>query len=130
MPLLLDTHALVWLAADLGQLPERVKTALRAERAALHVSAISALEIAILVKRKRLVLPVEPARFVERAVAQHGLLEVAVDREIALASAALPDLHNDPFDRILVATALRRRMVLVTRDQAIGAYPGVETLWG
>ena len=52
-----------------------------------------------------------------------------IDAAIAAASTELPDLHRDPFDRLLVATALERRLVLVTPDQTISQYPTLQTLW-
>jgi PIN domain nuclease of toxin-antitoxin system len=125
--LLLDTHALVFLASDLQQLPNKAQRAIRAHP--LFVSAISALEIGLLVKRARLRLPVAPAVFVERAFEQHCIEEIPIDRVIALHAATLPDLHNDPFDRLIVASATEHDLVIVTKDSVIPTYPGVRTVW-
>jgi PIN domain nuclease of toxin-antitoxin system len=127
--LLLDTHAFVWLASDSTRLTQDAKQAIRTHADDLHLSSISALEIGLLVKRERLDLPVAPGAFIERALEQHGVEEVMVDREIALASVGLPDLHNDPFDRIIIATALAGGMSILTKDTVIPTYPGVKTIW-
>lgn len=127
--LLLDTHAFVWLASDPAQLSPAAREAIRQEAARLFLSSISALEIGLLIKRGRLVLPLTPSEFIERALAHHGVREVPVDHEIALASTALPDLHNDPFDRILVATAQSRDLRLVSKDTQLARYPGTRLVW-
>ncbi len=127
--LLLDTHALVWLATDLTQLSSRVKLALREHSDRLYISSISALEIGLLHNRKRIELKGNPETFIETALRQHGLQEISVHHEIAWASTQLERIHPDPFDRILVATAKLYGMKLVTKDRIIPTYPGVETIW-
>jgi PIN domain nuclease of toxin-antitoxin system len=127
--LLLDTHAFVWLASDQTQLTAAGKAAIRAAAGALCISSITGLEIALLVKRGRLELPLPPREFIERALRQHGIEEIPVDVEIALRSAALPDIHNDPFDRIIAATALNRGCPLLSKDTVLPRYPGMTLLW-
>ncbi len=53
-----------------------------------------------------------------------GLIEIPVDGEVGIAAVQLEDLHNDPADRIIIATALLQRAVLVTADQRILEWPG------
>jgi len=127
--LLLDTHVLIWLATDLTQLSPRVKLALREHSDHLYVSSISALEIGLLHNQKRIDLTGDPSVFIETALQQHGLQEISVDQQIAWASTQLKDIHSDPFDRILIATAKLHAMKLVTKDRIIPTYPGVKTIW-
>lgn len=127
--LLLDTHALVWLASDQTQLTSAGKACVRQAAGRLFVSSISSLEIALLVKRGRLELPLAPQAFVEASLHQHGVEEVPVDTAVAVASVALPDLHNDPFDRIIVATALARGLSVLSKDTVMPHYPGLTVLW-
>ena len=127
--LLFDTHALVWLASTQQHLSARARQAIRQNPEELYVSSISALEIAILTKRKRLRLPIAPSEFFDRALAQHGIHEVPLDRQIAIASADLPDIHNDPFDRIIIATARLHGMKILSRDRIIPQYPEVRVIW-
>lgn len=125
--IVLDTCALLWLAS--GQLPPAVLGRI-AGTEAVFVSAISALEIGVKVAKGRLVLPLAPAAWWERVVAHHSLAEVPVDAAIALRATALPPLHADPADRIIVATALHLGAEVFTPDRAIQAYPGVRWAWG
>ncbi|MBN1671759.1 MAG: type II toxin-antitoxin system VapC family toxin [Kiritimatiellae bacterium] len=127
--LLLDTHAFVWLASDLKKLPARARQAVRANAGALFLSSISGLEIGILVKRERLTLPVAPDLFIGRALEQHAVQELPVTWEAAYASSRLPDIHNDPFDRIIVATAHIHDMPILSKDRAIRQYPGTTVVW-
>jgi PIN domain nuclease of toxin-antitoxin system len=127
--LLFDTHALVWLASNLKNLSARARHAIQQHSDELYVSSISALEIAILAKRNRLSLPVAVEEFVDRALRQHGIHEVPLDRQIAIASTRLPDIHNDPFDRIIIATAQLNGMSILSRDQIIPQYPEVKVVW-
>jgi len=129
MMLLLDTHAFVWLASNLDELSRAARDAIQREADGLFISSVSALEIGILVKRGRLILPVEPGPFVEAALEQHDVREVPIDCRIALASAALPEVHNDPFDRIIIATAHLLNMRIVSKDRTIPAYPQTHVIW-
>ncbi len=129
MILLLDTHALVWLASDPAQLSEPAAAAIRGQPAALHISVVSAWEIAIMVKRGRLTLPMTPDKYLARVVAHHGLIELPLSRAIVLRSVALPDIHRDPFDRVLIAECMDQGMALITRDRVIARYPGIQTIW-
>jgi len=127
--LLLDTHAFVWLASAQKNLSLRAKQAILQNADELYISSISALEIAILVKRNRLRLPVGAGEFVERALQQHGIYEIPVDRRVAIASTSLPDIHNDPFDRIILATALLKDMSILSKDRVIPKYNDVKVIW-
>ncbi len=127
--LLLDTHALVWLASDQEQLTDRGRALIRESAGRLFMSAISSLEIAMLVKRSRLQLPLPPEQFVAESMQHHGINEIPVDSAIALAAAALPDIHNDPFDRILAATAIVQRLDLLSKDTVLPRYPGLRVIW-
>jgi len=127
MMLLLDTHVLILLASDQKKLPDRAKKAIGVSH--LFVSAISALEIGLLCKRRRLRLPVAPETFFERALEQHGIEEIPVDGTIGLRAAALPDLHNDPFDRIIIATAFEHELTIITKDGTMPTYPNGRTIW-
>jgi PIN domain nuclease of toxin-antitoxin system len=66
---------------------------------------------------------------VERALGYYGVQELPLNREVAMKGVALPDIHNDPIDRILIAEALQHRCLLVTKDEKIPLYPGVKTIW-
>jgi PIN domain nuclease of toxin-antitoxin system len=129
--IVLDTHAWVWWVAGDPRLSAAARTAI--ERAMgeskLRVSAISAWEVAVLVRRGRLELTMGVEDWVARCEALPFVRFVPVDHRIALKSVALEGLHEDPADRIIVATALSLGAALVTRDQRLWAYADLETLW-
>ncbi len=127
--LLLDTHALVWLASDRKQLTENGQAAIRQSSGRIFMSAISSLEIALLVKRNRLELPLTPEQFVAECLRHHGITEIPVDSTIAMAAATLPDIHNDPFDRILASTAIIHRLEVLSKDTILPKYPDLRVVW-
>lgn len=126
---LLDTCVLLWLASEQSALTERVKKTLLDHAGNLYISSISAFEIAIKVKKGKMELPLPPTEWIQDALRLHGIEEIPVNAEIAAASATLPDIHNDPCDRIILATARVHNMPIVTADKTIPQYPGIETVW-
>ena len=126
---LLDTHTFVWLASNQKELSAKAAVAIKKDLDSLFISVVTAWEIALLYKKGRLHLALPPPEFVERAIRHHGVQELPLTREVSIASVSLPDIHNDPFDRILVAEALQHRCRLVTKDTKIPLYPGVVTIW-
>lgn len=127
--ILLDTCALLWLAADQERLSPRAREAIREHAGELFVSSISAFEIAIKARRGKIEFPMEPGVWFKEVLDHHGLLEISVDGEIAARAVALPPLHNDPCDRFIIATALQHRMAVVTGDPFFAQYEGVRVIW-
>lgn len=127
--LLLDTHALIWLATDLSQLTETAKSTIRFHASELYVSAITALEISMLTQCGKLDWGKKPLARFERALEHHCVKQMVVDCEIAWQSARLPQLHRDPFDRIIIATAQAHGMTILTKDRTIPTYPKVKAVW-
>jgi len=130
--IVLDTHALLWWVSDPALLSRRARAAVdgAAERRAVHVSCISAWEIALLVSRGRLSLSIDPQEWVERCESLPFFNFVPVDNRIAIKSVTLPAaLHNDPADRIIIATALSLNAVLITKDTKIRRFRGIKTVW-
>jgi len=129
--MVLDTHAWVWWVGGDNRLSERARRAIERAmgQARLRVSAISAWEVAMLVRRGRLELTMEVDEWVARSEALPFLRVVPVDHRIALRSVALEGLHDDPADRIIVATALSLGARLVSRDRRLQDFPDLETVW-
>ncbi|MGC9452242.1 MAG: type II toxin-antitoxin system VapC family toxin [Oceanipulchritudo sp.] len=126
---LLDTHAFVWLVSDQTKLSKAARKVLAGALQSAAISIVTAWEIGLLCKRGRLQLPLSPADYISRALHQHNIQELPLDRELIFRAVALPDLHNDPFDRILVATAQVFRMPLISKDRMLAQYPDVEVIW-
>ncbi|MCH8541073.1 MAG: type II toxin-antitoxin system VapC family toxin [Opitutales bacterium] len=127
--ILLDTHTFVWWVSDRNQLSKAARAALEDETSQLHLSVVSAWEIALLQKKNRLRLPVPVPDFMQRGLARHGIHELPLLRRTVLTAVNLPDIHNDPFDRILVAEAIQGRLTIVTKDSVIPEYPDAITIW-
>lgn len=94
----------------------------------VYLSAISAWEIAVKHRLGRLGLAESPERLVPRLREKHGVRELPLDEASALRVERLPDLHRDPFDRILVCQAIVDGLVILTPDEMIRRYP-VVTEW-
>ncbi|MEO5715361.1 MAG: type II toxin-antitoxin system VapC family toxin [Luteolibacter sp.] len=127
--ILLDTCALLWLTMDQSGLSEQAKLCLQDHVGQLYVSAISAFEIGQKAASGKLKLKLKPAIWFPRACALHGLEVIPLSAEAALTAAALPRLHKDPFDRLLVATAITQGFSLLTPDEKIRQYPKLKTVW-
>jgi PIN domain nuclease of toxin-antitoxin system len=116
--LLLDTHVLLWWLFDDDRLTPAMRAAIADPRTSVAVSAASAWEMAIKAVRGKLTIPEDLAEEIER----QGFEGLPVTVEDSLAAGALPRHHDDPFDRMLIAQAVRRRFVLVTADRRFADY--------
>ena len=123
---LLDTCAL--LALSRGDLPERAAAALRTAPEA-SVSVVSAWEVAIKAASGRLRLGEPPAQWFHGMSEHYRIRELPLDANIACTAAALPFIHRDPFDRVLVALAQSHLLTILTSDENIRKYSGVKTIW-
>ena len=120
---LVDTQLLLWNVYGSRKLPARVSRLFRDGRHEFFYSAASLWEIAIkaALGRKDFVADTGAVR---DALQQNGFQELPVSGQHAVALAALPSLHADPFDRMLVAQANAEPMALITTDERLAAYPG------
>lgn len=121
MTFLLDTHILLWAAARNEMMSARAEEIIRDETAILVFSAASIWEIAIKRGLDRSDFRADPAAMRAGLIA-NGYQELAIDSRHAAAVLALPRLHADPFDRILVAQAQIEGMRLITMDAKVAAY--------
>lgn len=128
MTYLLDTHTFLWMAGDPLSLPETVREIVEEKNNHLYLSAASAWEIAMLQQLKRLDLPDVPQRFIAEALQQLNVLPISIGFTTAISAATLPFIHRDPFDRIIIAEALKEKMTILTKDVLFKSY-GVKTVW-
>jgi len=129
MTLLLDTCTLLWLTFEPQRISEKAAGALNQNGITVHVSAVTAWEIGIKAAKGKLGLPRPVSRWFPEVVAHYRLIEIPITADVAARSTELPSLHADPFDRLLIATALSGQLSLVTADRTIPTYPGLKTLW-
>ena len=123
---LCDTCALIWLATGDAKLSRVARNVIR-DAELLCFSSISIWEIARKVKAGELEIPVSPAMFADMLVKRYGMKELPLDNAIMFSSSALPEIHKDPADRFIIATALLNDCVIVTGDRRFPEY-GVETI--
>ncbi len=123
MRLLLDTVAFIWLVDDDPRLAEKARTAVTDPNNETYLSSASAWEIAIKYELGRLRLRVPPQEYVVRQRQLHRIESLPITEEETLQVGKLPDLHRDPFDRLLVAQAIVGGLTIVTPDRLIGMYP-------
>ncbi|OGR03813.1 MAG: hypothetical protein A2511_05545 [Deltaproteobacteria bacterium RIFOXYD12_FULL_50_9] len=128
MTYLIDTHVFLWLAASPEKLSSTVREIVADGESELLMSAASGWEIALLWKLGRITLQEPPASFVPSAMQVMGITPVPIGFDTAITAATLPLIHRDPFDRILVAEALKKGIPVLTKDQTIPRY-AVSTLW-
>ena len=128
MKALVDTAAFLYWASDSPRLTRAARRAFTDARTDLYLSAVSAWEIAIKWSLGKLKLPEEPARFVPSRMRAHRIAPLGFEHADALACATLPELHDDPFDRALVAQALGRKLRVLTPDERFEEY-GVDVVW-
>ncbi|MGH7046345.1 MAG: type II toxin-antitoxin system VapC family toxin [Stellaceae bacterium] len=123
--LLLDTHIWIWLMAGAGELNAESRRIINSalEMGMLRIAAISLWETALLASRGRILLGKSTGSWVQEALAGPGPAIEPLTAAIAIESYALPDrFHQDPADRMIVATARVTGAVLMTRDQGILCY--------
>jgi PIN domain nuclease of toxin-antitoxin system len=124
MRLLVDTHLLLWAAARSRRLPKEARGLLESTGNEVHYSAASLWEIAIKLGLRRAEFQVDLGRLLI-ALSEMGFLELPVTGAHAERVAALPPVHKDPFDRMLVAQSLCEPLVLLTNDEALAGYGAV-----
>ena len=122
--ILLDTHILMWLRFGDRRLGRRARAAIdRATReGSVAVSTITFWEAGMLQEKGRTQLPADISAW-RASLLREGLVEIPVDGAIAARAGSLRDIHGDPADRVILATALEGHQ-LITADDRLLAWPG------
>ena len=123
--LILDTCAIIWGAGgqSISEQATKAINAAEANNDEIYFSPISAWEIGLLVKRGRLHIAGRPSRWFQSATVKKGLKACELTTEVLIESSFLPGkLHDDPADRIIIASAREFGLRIVTRDRKILAY--------
>jgi PIN domain nuclease of toxin-antitoxin system len=123
MKLLLDTHLLLWAAQGIEQLPSDAQMMMSEPENELFFSVASLWEIVIKCGLGREDFKVDP-RVLRRSLLDNGYHELPILSEHVVAIGALPPIHKDPFDRLLVAQATVEGITLLTADIQVAKYPG------
>ncbi|MFC1857307.1 type II toxin-antitoxin system VapC family toxin [Thermodesulfobacteriota bacterium] len=119
---LLDTHVWLWSITAPRRLGREGLRLLENTGNELFLSAASSWEIAIKYKLGRLPLPEPPHIFIPPRLMRDGIKPLPVEHHHACHVANLPDLHRDPFDRLLIAQAQIEHLAFITADQKLKNY--------
>ncbi|HET7237091.1 MAG TPA: type II toxin-antitoxin system VapC family toxin [Actinomycetota bacterium] len=128
MRVLLDGHALLWAEVDDDRLPGAVRDLVDDPRTRLVLSVATTWELMVKSLTGRLTLPDSPAAYFDGLVRDARFELLPVEQRHVAALPELPQIHDDPFDRMLVAQALVEDLDLVTGDERIRRYP-IRTIW-
>jgi PIN domain nuclease of toxin-antitoxin system len=128
--IVLDTHAWIWLLAEPARIGHAAREVIDDETGsgARILPVISVWELFMLVKKGRLELAVDPAQFVSVTEHDRRFRIHPLSPEIARRSVELPEIHADPADRMIIATALELGCPVITRDARFADY-SVKTVW-
>ncbi len=129
MSYLLDTHVLLWAAGMPERLPADARSLIEDPTSELYFSVASLWEVAIKNGLGRADFNVDP-RQLRKGLRNNGYLELSITGTHAVAVDLLPQIHKDPFDRILVAQAQAEALTLLTADSLVSRYPGSIRLLG
>ncbi len=128
MKLLLDTHAFLWWVSEDEGLSATARRRIADPRNEVSVSVVSAWEIVMKAGKGGLTLDEPPERFVPKQLEANGFTAAPVHLRHVLGVSKLPDIHRDPFDRLIVAQAIAEGLAIVTADAQIARYD-VKVVW-
>jgi len=127
MKYLLDTHVIIWMIEDSPNLPLAIREIIKNPENQVVICSISLWEIAIKMNIGKLTLSVTFDELVD--ILRNGDFDfVQVEDEYLSCLSKLPLLHKDPFDRLLISTAIVEKITLITIDENIQKYD-VSWVW-
>lgn len=128
MNYLLDTHTLFWLATDTTRLPDNVLSIIADERNVIGVSIASFWEMGIKSSIGKWSLPMTLIELGRRA-ADEDIKIIPITLEATEVIRTLPLHHGDPFDRVIIATAVKESAAILSIDAKFDEYVGVQRIW-
>ncbi|HKJ91243.1 MAG TPA: type II toxin-antitoxin system VapC family toxin [Oceanipulchritudo sp.] len=121
--ILLDTHIFLWLQFESEKLSDNLLALLKSGDVNWYLSQVSVLEIQIKHSLGKLPLPEAPAEWLPELIGKSGLQFCPISNEAIFMLGKLPNLHRDPFDRLLISTALTEGWEIATIDHRVRQYP-------
>jgi PIN domain nuclease of toxin-antitoxin system len=123
MELLLDTHVFLWFISGDKRLSGAMRDSIRDSSNKVYLSVVSLWEVVIKYQLGRLPLPQPPDSYLPTQRQRHQIASLPLDEASVSQLAHLPQIHRDPFDRMLICQALEHGLTIVTVDDAICEYP-------
>lgn len=128
MKVLLDTHTFLWWNLDAPQLSSTARKIIGDGQNEVYFSAASGWEISLKYGKGRLTLPDPPDIYVPSRLSHYRFIPLPIQLSHTLEVSKLPDIHQDPFDRLLVVQSQMEQIPIVTSDQDIVRY-NITTIW-
>jgi PIN domain nuclease of toxin-antitoxin system len=128
MKVLLDTHAFIWWVTNDPQLSQTARATIADPDNTILFSVVNAWEIIIKQGTGKLTLPEPAETYIPSRIAANQFVTLPINLSHILQVASLPDLHRDPFDRLLIAQSQTEQIPIVSIDRYIVQYP-VNVIW-
>lgn len=123
MRLLLDTHIFLWFISGDDRLPKAMYQSIRDVDNQVFLSVVSLWEATVKYQLGKLPLPHSPSSYLPLQRERHQISCLPLDEGSVSHLAELPQIHRDPFDRMLICQAVEHDLTLVTVDDVVSAYP-------
>jgi len=128
MKYLLDTHAFSWFVSDDNRLSPRARSTIKNNHNEIYFSAASAWEMSIKIRLGRLTIEEELEPFIVKQLAENNFSTLPITIFHSIYTSKLPDIHKDPFDRMIIAQSKVENMSLISKDKNIKKYK-VPIVW-
>lgn len=122
MKYLLDTHIFLWWITDSPKLKQNIRDLISDRTNTLFLSSASIWEMMIKSNLSKLDLPENPRLFIKEQVALNSIYILNITMDHSFEIYGLPEIHKDPFDRMLIAQASIEGLTLITTDSLIAQY--------
>ena len=123
MKLLLDTHIFLWFISGDKRLPKGMRDKIRDLNSEVYLSVVSLWEAIVKYQIGKLQLPQPPNIYLPIQRQKHQISNLSLDEASVSQLVNLPQIHRDPFDRMLICQAMEHSLIIVTVDNAICDYP-------
>lgn len=129
MKLLLDTCAFIWTVTEPEKLTQVVWNTMVEPENEIYVSSLALWETIHLYKKGRIDISKMKSGYLEKVCRQQEVRVLTFNHKDADLLLTLPDIHKDPFDRMLICQAMNNKLTLVTPDKKIHQYKDVSVMW-
>ena len=128
MKYLLDTHAFLWFVSEDSRLSSKAKSIIKTRNNDVYFSAASVWEMSIKIRLGRLTIEDDLEPFIVKQLAENSFNALSVTIFHSIYSSKLPEIHKDPFDRMIIAQSQVEDMHLISKDKNIKKYK-VPVVW-
>ena len=128
MRYLLDTHAFLWFVLDDQRISTKAKSIIKDSKNEIYFSAASAWEMSIKIRLGRLTIEEDLEPFIIKQLAENNFSTLSITIFHSIYTSKLPNIHKDPFDRMIVAQAQVEDLSIISKDKNIKKY-SVPVVW-